>query len=152
MKSGLTGKAICGIVCIPLLLLSVSPLLVRADTAEATPEDYRFIKKAHEVDSSSTIQHREIERELSPLGFVGNSFLTIYQTLVSSQDGKVCNFQPSCSHFARDAINRAGFIKGSLIASDRLLRCHPYAFGQYRFDRQSEKSIDPVDDYLSGGK
>ncbi len=152
MKNGAIGKSILRTAYISFLFLFISPLVVRAEAKDGIREEYQFIRKAHEVNSSSTVHDRGIEHELSPLGFIGNSFLTIYQTLVSSQDGKVCNFQPSCSHFARDAINQAGFIKGSLMASDRLLRCHPYAFGQYRFNPEAEKSIDPVDYYLGGKK
>jgi putative membrane protein insertion efficiency factor len=152
LKSGAIEKSIIRTAYLSLTLLFFSPLLVRADMADGIRDNYQFIKRAHEADSLKGNSLKKVEYELSPLGFVGNSILTIYQTLVSSQDSKVCNFQPSCSHFARQAINRAGFIKGSLMASDRLLRCHPGAFGQYRFDPENQKSIDPVENYLDGGK
>jgi putative membrane protein insertion efficiency factor len=146
----LIRKTVGAVVCYSLLFLSIDLLFAEAVSADSNREDYLFIIEAHTAESSAMNWRRESDHEISPLGFVGNSLLTIYQTLVSSQDSKVCNFTPSCSHFAREAVNRVGFIRGTLMASDRLLRCHPYAFGQYRFDPRLEKSIDPVDDYIGG--
>ncbi len=111
-------------------------------------EDYLFIKEVRATVLSDDDKLEANSHEISPLGFTANGLLTIYQTFISSQDNKVCNFSPSCSHFARDAINRAGFIKGSLMASDRLLRCHPHSVGKYPIDIKSMKSVDPVDFYI----
>jgi len=128
-----------------LLLLSS---FINAGTPESIKEDYFYIREANDTGTTVEHEHKTTGRNVSPPGFVANSLLTIYQTLISSQDSKVCNFRPSCSHFARDAINRAGFIKGSLMAADRLSRCHPYAIGHYKIDIKTGLSIDPVEDYL----
>ncbi len=130
------------------ILLTLTYLAANANSVAVLKGDYRFIRNRRAEILSDENKNKASCHEISPLGFTANSLLTIYQTFVSSQDNKVCNFTPSCSHFARDAINRAGFIKGSLMATDRLLRCHPYSFGQYRIDIKTGKSFDPVDDYL----
>lgn len=36
-----------------------------------------------------------------------------------------CRFIPSCSEYAHEAVLRFGFVRGSLLAAWRLLRCHP---------------------------
>ena len=48
-----------------------------------------------------------------------------YQRLVSPLLGVNCRFQPTCSTYAIEAVNRFGVIKGSWLASKRILRCHP---------------------------
>lgn len=36
-----------------------------------------------------------------------------------------CRFEPSCSHYAREAIRVHGALRGSRLAFARLLRCRP---------------------------
>ena len=48
-----------------------------------------------------------------------------YQRLISPLLGPNCRFNPTCSSYAIEAINRFGAIKGSWLASKRILRCHP---------------------------
>lgn len=44
--------------------------------------------------------------------------------------GARCRFEPSCSAYALEALQRHGFFYGSWLAGRRLLRCHPWgAFG-----------------------
>lgn len=42
-----------------------------------------------------------------------------------------CRFEPSCSAYARAAIERHGAARGSWLALRRLLRCHPWHAGGY---------------------
>ncbi|MBU4444050.1 membrane protein insertion efficiency factor YidD [bacterium] len=78
-------------------------------------------------------------------GFFQSSALVwirIYQKGISSQDLPSCVFHPSCSRFAFGSIEQYGVLKGILLASDRLLRCNPFAPKYYQFD--GEKFSDPV--------
>ncbi len=54
--------------------------------------------------------------------------IKVYQLILSDQQGDACNFTPSCSHYAYEAIKKWGVIKGSLMAIDRLQRCNPWAW------------------------
>ena len=38
-----------------------------------------------------------------------------------------CRYYPSCSQYAKEAVERFGAGKGLWLASLRLLRCHPWA-------------------------
>lgn len=42
-----------------------------------------------------------------------------------------CKYIPTCSQYAKDAINTYGSIKGSYMAIKRILRCNPWAKGGY---------------------
>jgi len=52
-----------------------------------------------------------------------------YQRLLSPLLGNNCRFHPTCSSYAIEAINRFGVIKGSWLASKRILKCHPLNAG-----------------------
>lgn len=67
--------------------------------------------------------------------------LRVYQLAISALIGPVCRFEPSCSHYAIGAINQFGLLKGSWLASQRLLRCHPCGGNGY----------DPVPRRMSDG-
>ena len=71
--------------------------------------------------------------------------LKLYKKTLSRQDGDACNFIPSCSEFAAQALKKKGFLIGTLMSADRLTRCHPFAGGKYK--RNGIKLSDRVIDY-----
>lgn len=52
--------------------------------------------------------------------------IRVYQWLVSPLLGPRCRFMPSCSHYALEAIDRHGPLRGTLLTVRRLGRCHPW--------------------------
>ncbi|CAD5376195.1 Putative membrane protein insertion efficiency factor [Pseudomonas sp. OF001] len=54
-----------------------------------------------------------------------------YQYLISPLLGPRCRFQPSCSHYTIEALQRHGALRGSWLTLCRLLRCHPWHPGGY---------------------
>ena len=54
-----------------------------------------------------------------------------YQYLFRPLMGAHCRFYPSCSDYAREAVERHGTIKGSWLALRRIARCHPYHSGGF---------------------
>ncbi|GEM_PF-6998742 len=44
---------------------------------------------------------------------------------------RICKYTPSCSEYARGAIEKYGEVKGSVKAITRLLRCNPFSEGGY---------------------
>ncbi|MDG2291543.1 MAG: membrane protein insertion efficiency factor YidD [Phycisphaerales bacterium] len=51
----------------------------------------------------------------------------IYQAIGSPFLGGHCRFHPTCSHYAVEAFELHGPLKGSWLTMRRLLRCHPFA-------------------------
>ena len=45
--------------------------------------------------------------------------------------GACCNFVPTCSQYARTAIERYGALNCGRLAAWRLMRCHPWSKGGY---------------------
>ncbi|WP_353406532.1 membrane protein insertion efficiency factor YidD [Pseudoteredinibacter isoporae] len=52
--------------------------------------------------------------------------IKIYQYLASPWVGNQCRFYPSCSNYAKEAIETHGSLKGCYLASCRLAKCHPW--------------------------
>jgi putative membrane protein insertion efficiency factor len=51
--------------------------------------------------------------------------ITAYQKLLSPMLPSTCRFYPSCSEYAKQAIQKYGIVKGSWLALKRITRCHP---------------------------
>ena len=56
-----------------------------------------------------------------------------------------CQFSPSCSRYAQDAIRRHGVLPGLALAADRITRCHPWA-AINPYPVSGVHLRDPVDD------
>jgi uncharacterized protein len=50
-----------------------------------------------------------------------------YQLALSPFAGGACRFEPSCSHYASEAIETHGAVMGLVLSLRRLIRCHPFA-------------------------
>ncbi|MGD9888122.1 MAG: membrane protein insertion efficiency factor YidD [Halothiobacillaceae bacterium] len=54
-----------------------------------------------------------------------------YQWVLSPLMGSQCRFQPTCSHYAIEALQTHGAWRGSWLAIKRIGRCHPWHPGGY---------------------
>jgi putative membrane protein insertion efficiency factor len=56
---------------------------------------------------------------------VALALITAYQKLLSPMLPRSCRFYPSCSEYAKQAIQKYGVVKGGWLALKRIARCHP---------------------------
>nr|BAL59561.1 hypothetical conserved protein [Candidatus Acetothermum autotrophicum] len=51
--------------------------------------------------------------------------IALYQKLLSPLLPRTCRFYPSCSEYAKQALQKYGFWRGVWLALKRISRCHP---------------------------
>ena len=54
-----------------------------------------------------------------------------YQVTVSPLLPAACRYQPSCSQYTLDAVERYGARRGVWLGAKRIARCHPFHPGGY---------------------
>jgi len=59
---------------------------------------------------------------ITPLLFL----IKVYQTLISPLTPATCRYQPTCSHYTKEALIKHGFLKGGKLAIKRIFSCHPW--------------------------
>ncbi len=57
--------------------------------------------------------------------------LLFYKSQISPFLPSACKYQPTCSMYAKEAVERFGVFKGLRLTTLRLLRCNPFARGGY---------------------
>jgi putative membrane protein insertion efficiency factor len=57
--------------------------------------------------------------------------LLFYKSQISPFLPSACKYQPSCSMYAKEAVERFGVRKGLYLSVRRLLRCRPFAQGGF---------------------
>ena len=58
-------------------------------------------------------------------------FINLYQK-IRGQWHNLCRHTPTCSNYAKEAINEYGALKGTFLALKRILKCNPW--GSYGYD------------------
>ena len=68
---------------------------------------------------------------MSPLARVLAVPVHIYRLFISPLLGANCRYQPTCSSYALEALERHGALKGGWLAVRRIGRCHPWGGSGY---------------------
>ena len=55
--------------------------------------------------------------------------IRLYQVVISPAFPRRCKYEPTCSRYAVQAIQRYGILRGLVLAGWRLLRCNPWSHG-----------------------
>ena len=57
--------------------------------------------------------------------------IRFYRRSLSPLKPPVCRYEPTCSAYTLEAIERYGSARGVWLGAKRILRCHPFAKGGY---------------------
>lgn len=57
--------------------------------------------------------------------------IRLYQRVISPLLPRTCKYEPTCSHYAVDAVRTEGVLRGLVLAGWRILRCNPWSHGGY---------------------
>lgn len=134
-----------------LIACILFPCAVSAEGFDSSVE-LKFIIRNNPISGIQPVEETAaLPLQSSETKLVGLGLISLYQKIVSSQQTKagLCTFTPSCSQFGQSAVQQCGLFRGSLLAADRLLRCHPYNSGYYQVDPESNKLLDPLESYRS---
>jgi len=76
--------------------------------------------------------------------FIG--LVKLYQNLISPLTPATCRYQPTCSHYTVEALQKHGLLKGSKLAIKRIFSCHPWGGSGYdpvpdKKNKEPRKSI-----------
>ncbi|MES2140263.1 MAG: membrane protein insertion efficiency factor YidD [Bacteroidota bacterium] len=67
-----------------------------------------------------------MKRIASPFSYLFIGVIKIYQYTISPMLGVSCRYEPSCSAYGIEALQKHGFFKGSYLTIKRILSCHPW--------------------------
>jgi putative membrane protein insertion efficiency factor len=68
---------------------------------------------------------------MTPAAYLLSLPVRAYRLVLSPYVGHGCRYQPTCSAYALDALNRHGELKGGWLAVRRIGRCHPLGGSGY---------------------
>ena len=61
--------------------------------------------------------------------FLVLDLLGVYKALVSPFLPPACRFEPTCSAYTREAVEKYGALRGTWMGVKRILRCQPFCKG-----------------------
>jgi len=61
--------------------------------------------------------------------FLVLDMLSIYKAIVSPLMPAACRFEPTCSEYTRQAVEKYGAIRGTWMGFKRIMRCQPFCDG-----------------------
>ena len=77
---------------------------------------------------------------MSPAAFILSLPIRAYRVIFSPWVGFNCRYQPTCSAYALEALQKHGAIKGGWLAAKRIARCNPW--GSCGYDPVPGKTHD----------
>jgi putative membrane protein insertion efficiency factor len=106
-----------------------------------TPEECRGARAVRDADSGTAapVEERVTPEVLNGVGVrTALLALRVYKAYLSVLFAGSCRFEPTCSQYAYEAIERFGVARGVWLGTKRLVRCHPLS-RRFGYDPVPEK-------------
>jgi len=68
---------------------------------------------------------------MSPLAYLMSLPVRAYRAVFSPWVGHSCRYQPTCSVYTLEALEKHGALKGGYLATRRILSCNPFGGSGY---------------------
>lgn len=62
---------------------------------------------------------------------IAMALIRAYRSLISPLFPPTCRFEPTCSQYTLEAVERFGVIRGGWLGMKRIAKCHPFHRGGY---------------------
>ncbi len=105
----------------------------RLKEAMNTGGHFEAVEKEEEGDRLKSVPQASVAVKAALMA------LRIYKAYLSVLFAGSCRFEPTCSMYAYEAIERFGMMRGSWMGLKRLLRCHPLS-RKFGYDPVPEKA------------
>jgi putative membrane protein insertion efficiency factor len=109
---------LCGVLLVPV-------------NAEEPWSYYLDHQPTSELENFNIYDNANQEKEQ---GAIGSFLIQVYRDYLSPIDGSRCPYSPTCSRYGQESFKLHGYLTGSFMTADRLIRCHP---------QQRENRYDP---------
>ena len=63
---------------------------------------------------------------MTPFAYLVSLPVRAYRVILSPWVGHGCRYQPTCSAYSLEALEKHGAIKGTYLTIRRIMRCHPW--------------------------
>ncbi len=118
-------------------------------------EDLKFVsKKLKGVEKKAKPyiykNEKKIWKKYNPVNMTFGGLLYIYQNAITYQFSAGCIYNPTCSEFSKQCINKYGLFKGFILSADRLSRCSRIVVSDIhplKIDPHNHKANDLIDYY-----
>jgi putative membrane protein insertion efficiency factor len=107
-----------------LTLVFIFPLSLPANAADTSwgPWDKDKIYEKNRIQSQPRQNEQTLFNKLTT--FPSQLLITFFQKVISPVDGPTCDFYPTCSAYARQALEKHGLFTGLTMANERANRNH----------------------------
>jgi putative membrane protein insertion efficiency factor len=102
-----------------------------SSSSRVPPQQVRPTMKSAQPLTYSSPEPVRLAPRIMSMRKLAIALITAYQRAVSPLLGQTCRFEPSCSRYAQEAIEKYGVAHGAWLGLKRIGRCHPFHAGGY---------------------
>ena len=128
------------------IILILSLILFGSSVFGQRLNDIALLKERYGKGTEKSHNENELKKIATgnEIEFIAVQAFHFYKRFISSQDISSCNFTPSCSEYALQAIRALGVVSGMLNFFDRFTRCNGINGENYDFRQDKHLLDDPV--------